>query len=126
LGAGPWVGDLPDFTATMAKAPELMDAQEVLANYLFRGKLDVRDRELAVLRLAWICRAPFEWGEHVPIAKRLAGVTDQEIALIQEGSRAAGWSDHDRMILKAVEELTSDAMITDETWAVLARDLTEE
>ena len=126
LGAGPWVGDLPDITATMARAPELMDAQEVLANYLFRGKLSVRDRELAILRLAWICQAPFEWGEHVKVAKRLAGISGEEIERVQAGSSAPGWSAHDRALVSAVEELVGDAMITDETWAVLARDLTEQ
>ena len=126
LGAGPWVGDLPDITATMARAPELMDAQEVLANYLFRGKLSVRDRELAILRLAWLCQAPFEWGEHVKVAKRLAGISGEEIERVQAGSSAPGWSAHDRALVSAVEELVGDAMITDETWAVLARDLTEQ
>jgi alkylhydroperoxidase family enzyme len=126
VGLGPWVGDLPDFTATMLKAPELMDAQEVLANQLFRGKLTFRDRELAILRLAWLCQAPFEWGEHVKVAKRLADVTEEEVDRIRKGSSEPGWTAHERAIIRAVEELVSDAMISDDTWGVLERSLSEE
>jgi alkylhydroperoxidase family enzyme len=126
LGLGPLEGPVPEFTATMMKAPELMAAHLVLANYLFRGQLSVRDRELAVLRLAWLCQAPFEWGEHVKIGKRLAGVTDEEVLRAQQGSAAAGWTEHERAIVKAVEELHADAMISNGTWAVLAKTLTEE
>jgi alkylhydroperoxidase family enzyme len=78
-----------------------------------------RDREVAVLRIGWLCRAPYEWGEHVLIAKKL-GVTSAEIEAITIGSTAPGWSVHDRAILRAVEELYADAMISDATWATLA------
>jgi alkylhydroperoxidase family enzyme len=125
VGLGPLEGDVPEFTATMLKTADLMQAHLVLANFLFRGKLPVRDREIAVLRLAWLCKAPFEWGEHVKIGKRLAGVTSEEVARVKEGSAAAGWTDHERAIVRAVEELHSDAMISDATWAVLAKTWTE-
>jgi hypothetical protein len=36
------------------------------------------------------------------------------------GSSAAGWSDHERALLSAVEELLGDHSLSDETWAVLA------
>jgi alkylhydroperoxidase family enzyme len=126
LGLGPLEGDVPEFTATMMKTPVLMEAHLGLANFLFRGELAVRDRELAVLRLGWILGAPFEWGEHVKIGKRLAHVTDEEVLRIQKGSSAPGWNEHERAIIRAVEELVSDAMITDETWAVLAKTLNEK
>jgi alkylhydroperoxidase family enzyme len=126
LGLGPLEGPVPEYTATMMKAPELSQAHLVLANYLFRGKLDVRDRELAILRLAWLCQAPFEWGEHVKIGKRLANITPEEIERVKVGSDAPGWSELDQAIVRAVEELHADAMISDATWAVLAKNWTEE
>jgi alkylhydroperoxidase family enzyme len=126
LGLGPLEGPVPEFTATMLKAPALMEAHLALANYLFRGELSVRDRELAVLRLGWLCQAPFEWGEHVKIGKRLANVTDEEIQWIHEGSTAKGWNEHERAVVRAVEELVSDTMISDATWAVLAKTLNEK
>lgn len=115
---------IPEYHATLYKAPELMRARSVLSNYLFRGSLPPRDRELAILRVAWLLQAPYEWGEHVKIAKRLA-LTEPEIVRVRQGSAADGWSLHDRAILQAVEELVGEAMISDETWAALARTYSE-
>jgi alkylhydroperoxidase family enzyme len=114
-----------EFHATLAKSPELMLAHLALAVYLFRGKLPVRDRELAILRVAWITKAPFEWGEHVKVFKRLASGTPEEVERLRQGSSAPGWSEHERAVVKGVEELFADAMISDPTWAVLAKTWTE-
>jgi alkylhydroperoxidase family enzyme len=59
-----------------------------------------------------------EWASHVKISKR-NGVTAQEIEWAIEGSSAQGWSKRDRAIVRAMEELHFDSMITDETWAEL-------
>jgi 4-carboxymuconolactone decarboxylase len=91
---------------------------EVAQKYLSDCEMDVRDRELAILRMAWLSQAPFEWGSHVKIAKR-NGVTSEEIERAIEGSSALGWSKRDRAIVRAMEELQLDSMITDDTWADL-------
>jgi alkylhydroperoxidase family enzyme len=91
---------------------------EVAQKYLSDCEMSIRDRELAILRLAWLSQAPFEWGSHVKIAKR-NGVTAEEVARVIEGSSAPGWSRQDRAILRAIEELHFDSMISDVTWAEL-------
>ena len=91
---------------------------EVAQKYLSDCEMDIRDRELAILRIAWLSQAPFEWGSHVKIAKR-NGVTSEEIERAIEGSSALGWSKRDRAIVRAMEELQLDSMITDDTWADL-------
>lgn len=93
---------------------------EVGKKFLSDGELSIRDRELAILRIGWLSQAPFEWGSHVVIAKR-NGVTAEEIERVIEGSSAEGWSDHDRAIIRAMEELHFDSMVTDETWATLEK-----
>lgn len=99
---------------------ELYNAHvEVARKLLSDGEMSIRDRELAILRIGWLSQAPFEWSAHVKIAKR-NGVTSEEVARVIEGSSAAGWSDHDRALIRAMEELHFDSMITDETWATLA------
>jgi 4-carboxymuconolactone decarboxylase len=115
---------IPEYVATALRHPTLYRAHTALAILLMsQGALSVRDRELAVLRTGWLCEAPFEWGEHVAMGKRVAGLTDEEIERVTIGSSASGWSDHDRAILRAVEELRDDAMISQPTWDVLARSL---
>ncbi len=111
--------DLPEMWLTMLHAPEIYGYHLELAQLFFRGSLPSRDRQLAILRVAWLCQAPFEWGQHVPLGKQF-GISDVEIARVTEGSRAPGWSDLDRAILRTVEELHKDAMASDETWDILA------
>jgi alkylhydroperoxidase family enzyme len=91
---------------------------EVAQKFLSDCEMDIRDRELAILRIAWLSQAPFEWGSHVRIAKR-NGITSAEIEQVIEGSSASRWSKHDRAIVRAMEELHFDSMITDGTWADL-------
>lgn len=83
-----------------------------------------RDKELVILRTAWLCGSPVAWGEHVQSGK-LAGLTSAEIRQLIEGSAAPGWSADDHALVAAAEELHCDAMIGDATWAALAMRLDE-
>ena len=118
--------ELSEYFETMVRHPSLMRQQVAMSMQLATGELSHRDRELAVLRTAWLCQAPYEWGEHVKIGKRLAGFTSAEIERITVGSAAPGWTKHEKALLVAVEELFADAMISDETWRVLAENLNEK
>jgi alkylhydroperoxidase family enzyme len=109
----------------MLRHPDLYRRHVELAFQLYGGKLSPRDRELVVLRIGWLCKAPYEWGEHVKIGKRV-GLTPEEIERATCGSTAPGWGEHDRAIVRAAEELHEDAMISDETWEVLSRRLDEQ
>ena len=108
-----------DSIEIMLRHPELYEAHiNVAQKFLSDGEMTSRDRELAVLRIAWLSQAPFEWGAHVDIAKRV-GMNTREIEWLIEGSLAPGWNKHDRAIVRAAEELHFDSMIADETWAAL-------
>ena len=122
VGAEPTTG-MADYFATMLHHPKLMERQLQLSIQLFTGELSTRHRELAILRVAWLNQAPYEWGEHVLVGKREAGLTSEEIERVTQGPAAPGWASEDRAILKAVDELHADAMISDETWATLAETL---
>ena len=117
---------MPEFFATVGKHPELLAAfLDFGIRFLGDTALPGRERELAILRTGWLCGAPFEWGEHVLIGKE-AGLSAEEIERVTQGSAAPGWGELDAAVLRACEELHADAMISDETWAVLARHLTEQ
>lgn len=83
-----------------------------------------RDKELAILRTAWLCGSPIAWGEHVEAGKA-AGLDAADVARVIEGAGAPGWNEDDRAVVRAAEELHFDAMISDETWAALAARLDE-
>lgn len=105
---------------TLARHPKLMKRWLVFANHVLgKSTLDARARELAILRTGWRCNAPYEWGQHVAIA-RAVGITDDEITRVAAGPGAEGWSSHDAAVLRAVDELHDGGTIRDDTWQVLA------
>ena len=85
---------------------------------LLAGKLDAREREILILRTATLCRAGYEWGQHVLIGRQ-AGLSDEEIRRIRQGPEAEGWSEDDAILLRAADELHEQAEIGDETWTRL-------
>jgi alkylhydroperoxidase family enzyme len=120
-GHEPEEGRVSSWMATLIRHPPLARAHTALALVLMAGgALPARDRELAILRTGWLAQAPFEWSGHVQLGKHLAGLSSDEIERVTQGSGAPGWSAHDAAVLRAVEELTEQAMISDATWDVLA------
>jgi alkylhydroperoxidase family enzyme len=114
-------GEMTMVYRIMLNNPEMVRANKPIGNFfIVEGSLPARDRELMILRVAWLSKSPYEWGEHVKIAKA-TGVANHEIEDIVQGSVAAAWSDHDRALLRAVEELHADAMISDASWDVLKK-----
>jgi len=111
---------------TLAVHPKLLKRWLVFGSHvLAKSTLPAREREIAILRVGWLCRAEYEWGQHVAIA-RGAGVTDAEIARIAAGPDAPGWTDRDRTLLRAADELVGDHFVSDATWRALAADWSTE
>jgi len=123
-GAGS-MDDVPSFMRTMIKHKDVFRCQMQTGTALFNGRIPPRERELAIIRIGWLCGAPYEYGQHVIIAKR-HGIASEEIARVREGSTAPGWSDHERAILAGVEELLDNKAMSDDTWNTLARTWDEE
>jgi 4-carboxymuconolactone decarboxylase len=118
--------DALNIFATLARYPRLFRRWSPFAGKLLRGgRLADRDRELVILRTALLTEAGYEWGQHVAIG-RTAGLSDDEIGQIAIGPQAPGWSDEDRSLLTAVDELIGDRCVTDGTWAQLASRYDEE
>jgi 4-carboxymuconolactone decarboxylase len=105
---------------TLAAHPKLLKQWLVFGNYILnKSTLPPRERELLILRIGWLCRAEYEWGQHVVIGKRV-GLTDEEIDRIKEGPEAAGWSEFDATLLRAVDELRAQAFISNAVWSALS------
>jgi alkylhydroperoxidase family enzyme len=111
----------PNIMRTLANHPELMRRWVVFANHILgKSTLPVRDRELLMLRIGWLCGSAYEFGQHTLIARR-AGISDDEIRRVPAGPDAPGWSDWDRTLLRAVDELKSDGIMSDATWNALGQ-----
>ena len=119
-------GQVQNIFKTLANHHKLAKRWLVFGNHILaKSTLPPREREIAILRMGWRCQSAYEWGQHVIIGKN-AGLTDEEIENIKEGRNAPGWSEHDRLIIIATDELKDDAFITDETWAGLKKTYSDE
>ena len=112
-------GPILNIFRTLAHHPDLMKRWLVFGNHILgKSTLPPRERELVILRIGWLCRARYEWGQHVLIGRQ-CGLSDVEIERIADGPDAPGWSELDRTLLRATDELHDDACVGDATWAAL-------
>ena len=108
--------------ATLAHHPKLLKRWSAFGGtLLFSGQLPHRDRELLILRTAWLCGAEYEWGQHVLIG-RAAGLTDAEIERVPGKGISGEWGPLEQALLRAADELHEGSRISDPTWEVLAGD----
>ncbi|MGP2441539.1 carboxymuconolactone decarboxylase family protein [Streptomyces sp. JW3] len=82
------------------------------AHLLARSSLPDKERELAVLRVAWRRRCRYEWAQHVPMARR-AGVTEDDLDDVRTGAGT--------LVNRAVDELETASVLSDATYAELAK-----
>ena len=90
------------------------------SHVLAKSTLPPRDRELAILRVGWLCRAEYEFGQHVVIARAAGRHATPRSSASSPGPDAPGWDAGDAALLRAVDELHGDAFVSDATFAALA------
>ncbi len=114
-------GKVLNIFRTLAHAPKALTAFLGWGSYILsrRNALSERDRELVILRTGYNCRSGYEWTQHKRIGLDI-GLTEDEIERIKAGPDAAGWSDIDRAMLRATDDLTSNHFVSDASWAALA------
>jgi alkylhydroperoxidase family enzyme len=87
--------------------------------------LSKRQRELLILRISWLRRSEYEFIQHVVLGRN-AGLSEAELLRVQHGPEAAGWDALDGDLVRAVDELHTNARIGDATWARLSTQLSRE
>jgi alkylhydroperoxidase family enzyme len=77
-----------------------------------------RDRELLILRIGWNSQSEYEWSEHVgPVGgARKMGLPIERIVL---GPDAPGWDPFEASLLRFVDEMYRDSVVSDSTWNAL-------
>jgi len=87
--------------------------------------IPLRDKELLILRTAWLSRGDYVWGRHNLMGQD-AGLTEEEVARVTGGPDAAGWSDFDAVLLRAADELHTSRFISQTTWDALGERYTQD
>ena len=131
----PKLEDLPDKIRTAAERLPPLNIMRMFLNaptnaipllsfgqsILTRQELDARLRELAILRVAHLTGATYEWTQHVQIAAEEAGMTEADFAAIEVGSTDPLWALEEKAALQLVEELFASKTLEDNTWKELGR-----
>ena len=110
--------------STRELCPESNDAcrtyRAYTGNFVQNHTIPTRERELLILRTAWLSRGDYIWGRHNLMGQD-AGLTKQEISRITAGPDAAGWSEFDAALLRAADELHTSRFVSHATWNTLAQ-----
>jgi alkylhydroperoxidase family enzyme len=113
----------PNIFTTLGQHPRLFRAWlRYSARLMPFGQLPRRDTELVILRVAWQCRSPYEWQQHVPIALRV-GLTPDEVAGVADRSGAGTFTERQRALLAVTDELLARRALSDETWSAVQASL---
>ena len=125
LSGEPDAPPMPAILGLFARHPRVTGPWLAFSGTLLdAGTLEPRDRELLILRVAARARSHYEWAQHVRIAAA-AGLTSRQITAVPDGPGAPGWTDRQRDLLNAADQLLDDHVIDDATWARLAAFLDE-
>ena len=93
---------------------------------LGRQKLSAKLRELAILRVAALSSARYEWVQHVPIAQA-TGASAAQVAALERGDIAADAFDPlECAVLRFTTEVVRDVRASEATFAELARRLSAQ
>ncbi|NKQ54874.1 carboxymuconolactone decarboxylase family protein [Amycolatopsis sp. K13G38] len=77
-------------------------------------------RELAVLRVAELNGAAYEWAAHEPVARE-AGMSGEQLAALRVGADTGALDDRQRATLAYTDAMTNDIAVEDELFRLLGK-----
>lgn len=86
---------------------------------LIYENIPARERELIVLRVAYLSQSEYEWAQHVRICQH-EEIPDEVILRVKAGAGHPDWSEKERYLLASVDELVKSAFISEESWTGLS------
>ena len=118
-------GSVLNIFRTLVRSPDAFRAFSWWGGYVMsRNSLSPRDREIAILRVGWLCKSGYEWTQHHRIALQ-SGLDAGEIERIKVGAGADGWSFAEKALLIAVDDLNREHFVSNVAWAELAKHYSE-
>jgi alkylhydroperoxidase family enzyme len=91
------------------------------------GHLTLRQREIVIDRTTALSGSEYEWGVHIAFFAKRAELTDEQIAsTAQAGAADPIWSEEDRALLTACDQLHASCTLDDHTWNALRAKFSEE
>ena len=111
---------------TIGRNPRVL-SRMVRGGLLDKGSITIAQRELVILRACAVCGAEYEWGVHVAAYTAKAKFSKKQISdTCSSVIDIELWSEEQRNLIRMVDELHSQATISDSMWEKLARDFAPE
>jgi alkylhydroperoxidase family enzyme len=89
---------------------------EMGGSILMRSAFDARKREIAILRVAHVTKAPYVWHHHVEIGKT-TGLTDEEMQKIAGDGPVTSLDEEGNLLCRVAEEISLHVRLSDEALA---------
>jgi alkylhydroperoxidase family enzyme len=94
---------------------------DLLATMLWRGTLDARLRELAIMRIGWLTSSDYEWTQHWRVAQGL-GVSADDLLGVRDWQGYQAFGPAERAVLAATDDVVHDGAVSAESWAACQRE----
>ncbi len=104
---------------TFAHHPKLAGLFSALnVHLLSTNTLPVKQRQIAIMRTAWITGAVYMWSSHLATSVS-AGLSPEMYGPIQRGADDPYFTEFERVVIRATEELVHDHFISEANWQAL-------
>lgn len=104
---------------TFAHHPQLADVFSAFNIHLLStNTLPVKQRQIAIMRTAWLTKAAYMWSSHLNTSMR-AGLSDDMFEPIKQGADDPWFTPFERRVMIATDEVVNTHTLSDETWAAL-------
>jgi 4-carboxymuconolactone decarboxylase len=105
---------------TLAHHPKLADVfSQFNIHLLTTNTLPLKQRQIAIMRTAWLCKAKYMWCSHLRTSMN-RGLEPEMFRPIQVGVSDPYFTDFERVIIGATEELVIDGVVSDSGWQALS------
>lgn len=112
-------GDANPVLRTFAHHPQLAELfSQLNIHLLTTNTVPVKLRQIAIMRTAWITRATYMWSSHLATS-RMFGLDDAMYRPLQVGAEDPDFTEFERIVIRATDELVEDRRIGDANWAAL-------
>ena len=129
---GRWTGgifkdaDKNPVLQTFAHHPDLADLfSRFNIHLLSTNTLPVKQRQIAIMRTAWVCKATYMWSSHLNTSVR-CGLDPEIFKPIQVGASDPYFTEFERTVIRATEELVNDHEISEANWHKLMVEWTNQ
>lgn len=111
---------------TFAHHPELANAFSPLNIHLLSNNtLPVKQRQIAIMRTAWLCKAVYMWSSHLQTSLS-CGLQPDMYGPIQRGPDDPYFTDFERTVMRATEDLVKERKVSDANWQALRAEWNEK